>query len=119
MLWRYSRQDSKVLLVTTLLVFSGYGLLLSASWRTQEEYQVLTAQSVGVFAGVEANPTNQYMAALDERARELEAREAALRHVEGVADKRILALITLGGGVLMGLILLNFYLDHKRRVVIP
>ncbi len=116
MMWRYSRRDTKVLLLATLLVFSGYALLLGQSWRTHlrtHSYQV-TANTVGVVAGVPENEINTYVAALDERARVLDAREENI--VRTSNNNNSLLLVTLGGLGLFGLILLNFYLDHKRRM---
>jgi hypothetical protein len=116
MLWQYSRKDTKVLLLATLLVFTGYGLLLARDWQTARYHDaMLTAQTVGVFVGVPENPVNSYMTQLDERARELDAREMALADASG-ANTQTLTLITLIGIGLLGLILLNFYLDGKRRL---
>ncbi len=115
MLWRYSRRDTKVLLVATLLVFSGYGLLLTQSWR-EIRSTPLTANTVGVVAGVEANRFNTLAQRLDERERAVSTREAALIRGEGgESDAYTLTLVSVGGGALLALILLNFYLDAKRR----
>jgi hypothetical protein len=116
MLWRYSRRDTKVLLLATLLVFSGYGLLLGQSWRTElrTNPSQVTANTVGVVAGVPENEVNTYAAALDERARTLDAREDAIMRASEASST--LRYVTFGGLGLFGLILLNFYLDHKRRM---
>lgn len=114
MLWRYSRRDTKVLLLATLLVFGGYALLLAQSWRSSVGHEVpITANTVGVFAGVEENGINTLAQNLDARERSLDAREAALRG----GDAKTLSAVTVMGGVLLALILLNFYLDNKRRTL--
>ena len=108
----------KVLLVATLLLFSGYGLLLANSWRDAAlSTGVQTATTVGVFAGVPENEVNTYMAQLSEREAALMLREQALANTSGT-DTMTLLLITLIGAGLLGLILLNFYLDmHRRRYI--
>jgi hypothetical protein len=116
MLWCYSRTNTKVLLLATLLVFSGYALLLGQGWQAAARTQVnLTGEAVGVLAGVEPNSVNTYMNQLDERARALDAREAAIVS-QSTTDTRTLLAVTLVGAGLLGLILLNFYLDSKRRM---
>jgi hypothetical protein len=118
MLWRYSRKDTKVLLLATLLLFSGYALLLAQDWQQALVTRpVLTASTVGVVASVNENDVNRYTAALDARARELDAREAALTGNNSVStDTTTLLTVSVIGIGLLGLILLNFYLDHKRRL---
>jgi hypothetical protein len=108
----------KVLLVATLLLFSGYGLLLANSWRDAAlTTGIQTASTVGVFAGVPENEVNRYMAQLTEREAQLVLREEALASAPAT-DTRTLLLITLIGAGLLGLILLNFYLDmHRRRYI--
>ncbi len=114
MFWRYSRGDSKILLLATLLVFSAYALLIGLDVRDlrKEEQR---AQTIGVFASVPENEYSATAAQLEARARELESREAALREVEHQPDRRTILLVSVVGSVLLGLILLNFYLDHTRR----
>ncbi len=105
----------KVLLVATLLLFSGYGLLLANSWREVAlTTGMQTASTVGVYVGVPENQVNTYMAQLNEREAELLLREQALASASGT-DRMTLLLITLIGSGLLGLILLNFYLDMQRR----
>jgi hypothetical protein len=117
MLWRYSRKDTKVLLLATLLIFSGYALLLGQGWQASaRSHANLTAETIGVLAGVDENRVNTYVSQLDERARTLDAREAALLAQPPATDTRTLLAITLVGSGLLGLILLNFYLDSKRRM---
>jgi hypothetical protein len=118
MLWRYSRKDTKVLLLATLLLFSGYALLLAQDWQQALVTRpVLTASTVGVVASVNENDVNRYTAALDARARELDAREAALTGNNSVStDTTTLLTVSVIGIGLLGLILLNFYLDHKRKL---
>lgn len=106
-------------MASTLLVFSGYGLLLGAQWQTVIESRLMTApqtaQTVGVVAGVEENRVNGYLAELDARAALLDEREERLASV-GVADTGTLLYVTMAGFGLLGLIMLNFYLDHMRRM---
>jgi hypothetical protein len=117
MLWKHSRTDTKILLLATLLVFSGYGLLLGHSWRVATETRMaLSANTVGVLAQVPENEVNSYVAELDARERALSEREAQLSIVRVTSDTTTLTVVTVGGAVLLGLILLNFYLDQKRRV---
>ncbi len=78
---------------------------------------MLTASTAGVFAGVEGNAINKLATELDEREKQLDLRESAL------IDKRIndqnkgpLIIISFVGLGLLGLILLNFYMDSKRRM---
>jgi len=118
MLWRYSRQNTKVLLVATLLVFAGYGLLIAGSWREVAlEVGPQAANTVGISLGVPENEVNVRLAQLDAREAALAERERALAEVRGTArtDSMTLLLITLVGIGLLGLILLNFYLDLRRR----
>lgn len=116
MFWQYTRRDSKVLLLATLLVFSAYGLLLARDLGVVERVPVAPAQTIGVYAGVEQNEYNTIAAELSARADELDAREAALRGAPGprTDTTTLLAIVCIGAG-LLGLILLNFYLDSKRR----
>ena len=118
MMWQYSRRDLKVLLLATLLVFSGIGLMLGRDWRTASELSYsttfVTANSVGVLAAVPENSASTLAAQLDERARELDAREATLVRTQGT-DTRTLTIVSIMGAGLLGLILLNFYLDTRRR----
>ncbi len=114
MLWQYTRRDTKVLLLAVLATFSAYGFLVGEGWRTASSGMHLTANTVAVMAGVEENRTNTLLAELNARERALAAREAAagagLR-----SDDGILLVVTLIGTSLLGLILLNFYLDSRRR----
>jgi hypothetical protein len=116
MFWKYSKKESKSLLVATLLLFSAYALVLGVAWNNVvfEEFS-LTANSVGVFAGVQKNEVNSLVAQLDAREQSIEAREQALLDNRRGFDDRTLLFITLAGFGLLGLILLNFYLDTKRR----
>ena len=123
MFWKYSPQESKLLLVATLMLFSAFSLVIGSSWRTYVVSDVyMTANSVGVYAGVEGNEFNTLAQALDEREQELDRREQALINSSANAttpiDEITLLLVTIAGFGLFGLILLNFYLDSKRRVSI-
>jgi len=77
---------------------------------------MLPAQSIGVYAGVEQNEYNTLAAELSARERELAAQEAVLRGgaPQQVDSATLLAIVCVGAG-LLGLILLNFFLDSKRR----
>lgn len=117
MMWQYSRRDTKVLVLATLLVFSGFGLMAGNNWRSLApgtDPYLLSANSVGVLAGVSANRMNTLAEQLAERERELTAREAALAHT-GQANAQTLMVVTVAGAGLLGLILTNFYLDNRRR----
>ena len=75
------------------------------------------ANSVGVFAGVEENEVNALATQLDARERALNAREEALLTAQSsTTDELTLLLLTLSGFGMFGLILLNFYLDGRRRM---
>ncbi len=116
MLWRYTRRDTKVLLLATLLTVSGYAYLLADSWKHELVQSMQTAQVVGVFASVAPNEANTRMAALDAREAELQARESLLFEEITRRDRTMLVIVTAIGAVLLVLILLNFYLDQKRRM---
>ena len=118
MFWHCSQKDMKVLLLATMFVFSGYALLLAGDWAQVSRTEVaLEAQTVGVYAGVQANETNVLVAKLDAWEEDLEARELALGQAtqKNSTDTRTLFLVTIIGSGLLGLILLNFYLDSTRR----
>lgn len=117
MFWRHSKNETKALLTATLFLFSAYTLLLAQSWNSVivEELQ-LDANSVGVYAGVEENEVNLLMAQLDEREKTIEAREYAISQQGLIEDETLLLMMSIMGASLLGLILLNFYLDSKKRV---
>lgn len=117
MLWKYTRRETKMLLLGTLCTFSAYGFLVGQSWHAHIAQVPLAAQSVGVLAAVPPNELNTLASELSEREHALEVREAMLR--ENMAqenDTTTLLLVTLVGAGLLGLILLNFYLDSRRRM---
>jgi hypothetical protein len=119
MFWNYSRSDTKLLLLATLILFAGYALLFAQDIRmARVESTVLTAQSIGVFAAVPETETNKLAMELARWEEDLATREAALASAERVpqTDPYVLLLIAGVGIGLLGLILLNFYLDHKRRM---
>jgi len=109
-----------MLLNATLLLFAAYAFIIGHSWKDalQEQHMTTQANVVSVGAAVEETETNILVSQLDDRARELDAREAALTRQAPApsTDTRTLALITVIGTGLLGLILLNFYLDHRRRM---
>ncbi len=118
MVWQYSRRDTKLLLLATLMVASSYALLLAHDLRQPSVSTGALPAAIGVYAGVTENTVNTYMASLDQRAQQLDAREAALNAQAAAAngtDQRTLWWVAILGAGLLGLILLNFYLDHKRR----
>ena len=114
MLWHYTRHEMKVLLITTLCVSAGCALVASHTLH-KEPAGDLSANTVGVFAGVAPNVVNTRMDELDARERALSAREAALTTAAPTSARWIVVEIV-AGVMLLGLLLLNFYLDHRRRV---
>ena len=117
MMWQYSRRDTKFLLLATLLVSSGFGLMLSQNWQTRIDYSTpatLTANTSGVFASVPENEINTLASQLEERERGIAEREAQLTR-STQEDTRTLAVVSVMGAGLLGLILINFYLDNRRR----
>jgi|GEM_PF-3521368 len=119
MLWHYSRRESKLLLLATLVLSSGYAFLLAHDWQAQSPHDVaLSASAVSVAANVEQNKVNTLMAQLEQREQQLSQREAALTatYPERAASDQTLFLVTMVGIGLLGLILLNFYFDSKRRL---
>ena len=117
MMWQYSRRDTKFLLLATLLVSSGFGLMLSQNWQTHTEHAIsgtLTAISVGILASVPQNELNTLASHLEERERDIVAREAILAR-SGQEVTRTLIVVSVMGAGLLGLILMNFYLDNRRR----
>jgi hypothetical protein len=117
MLWRYTQRETKTLLLATLLVFSAGGLLLADSWQ-EVRTRALTANTVGVLAEVPENQVNTYLAELNERERLLAARESALIGGAVPTSDTTLTVVSLAWGFLLALILMNFYLDHKRRLLL-
>jgi len=118
MFWTYSTSEIKTLLVATLLLFSGFAFLVSGVWQeVVTQNMPLTANTVGVYAGVGENEVNTLVAQLDARARELDEREQMLvASQRGTTyDEVTLLLLTLSAFGMFGLILLNFYLDSRRR----
>ncbi len=120
MFWVHSTHEIKALLVASLLLFSGFAFTIGSSWHaTATHALLLPANSVGVFAGVEENEVNALATQLDARERALNAREEALLTAQSsTTDELTLLLLTLSGFGMFGLILLNFYLDGRRRMSI-
>jgi hypothetical protein len=118
MMWQYTRRETKLLLLATLLVFSGYGLILSQNWQAVQRSEVRSDQvatPVGVLAAVPENDVNTIAQQLQTKEQELAVREAELLRAASRTDSKTLALVTVIGAGLLGLILLNFYLDMRRR----
>lgn len=116
MFWEYSKKETKILLNATLLTFAAGALFLGQSYKETVQEERLVANSVGIYAQVQKNEVNTLVAQLDEKERELAQREQALIQRERLDnEKQILLIVALVGGSLLGLILLNFYLDAKRR----
>ena len=109
----------KVLLVATLLLFAGYGLLIANDWKHTADVGSQAANSVGVYAGVPEQEINRRLAQLDEREAVITERETAMAQAETrraqETDDRTLLFISLTGNGRLGLILMNFYLDTQRR----
>ncbi len=117
MFWKYTIKDTKVMLNATLLLFSVFAFFVGYGWKHAfETGQMITANTVGVYAGVEKNEVNTLMAQLEKKEKELDAKEMALVQRQNDYDKYTLGLISLVGFSLFGLILLNFYLDYKKRL---
>lgn len=112
----YSKKETKLLLNTTLVLFAAFAIVLGQSWKLMQTTNTeLTANSVGVFAGVPENEINGLVAQLDEREKALAVREATLVSTQSTPDSKVLMLVLAMGTGLLGLILLNFFLDSKRR----
>jgi hypothetical protein len=117
MFWRYSLKDTKLLLNLTLLLFSAFAVFLGRSWNIVSETESnVIANSVGVYASIEENEVNGLLAQLNEKEKELNEREIAIVEKENRNEKETLLWISLIGFGLFGLILLNFYLDFKKRM---
>jgi hypothetical protein len=104
------------LLFATLCTFSAYGLLIGQSWNERVREMPITANSVGILAAVPPNEINTRNAELDQREHALAMREEMLKQRETGRDDTTLLLVSIIGAGLLGLILLNFYLDSKRRM---
>ncbi len=118
MFWKYSNKDTKLLLVATLFLFAAFALFISGSLKKIDNGKTsITANSIGVFAEVEQNEINSTMAKLDARSKELDLREARIMNNKSASfDRNTLLVMAVAGFGLFGLILLNFYLDFKRRI---
>jgi hypothetical protein len=117
MFWKYTRSETKQLLNATLILFAGCALFVGHSWNVVvEQERSLTANTVGVMAGVEDNGVNTFVAQLDAREKELDALELALVQANSSSDRNMLIGVMILGASLFGLIMLNFYLDSKRRM---
>lgn len=117
MFWKYTRSETKLLLNATLLLAAAFALFVGQNWQMMlEQERYLTANTVGVYAGVEDNGVNSLVAQLEEREKELDARELALVKSNTLSNRNTLLGMMLTGMALFGLIMLNFYLDSKRRM---
>jgi hypothetical protein len=100
------------------MIFSGYGV---SSLGTRGFIRQM-GFAIGMTAGVEENGYNTIAQALKEketilteRERYLAEKEAVILRAESERNAKISFLAIGIGSVLLGLILLNFYLDAKRR----
>lgn len=111
----------KTFLNATLLLASAYVLFLGGVWGSAvyQKPSDMTANSVGVFLGVEENEVNRIVAMIDSKERELREREEVLARTASSESTLPLYAFSLIGIGLFGLILLNFYLDFKRRQSLP
>lgn len=117
MFWLYTNKELKLLLNMTLVLFAVFALMLGQSLKVLHTQELaLSANTVGVFAGVQENEVNTIVAQLDARESELDAREAMLLRTQYSSDRRVLLFMFLIGGGLLGLILVNFFLDSRRRM---
>ncbi len=110
--------DTKLMLNATLLMFSAFAFIVAQNWQhIVENEDILTANTIGIFAGVEENSINKIALELDEREKKLDAREMALIDNRiNTQNKTTLLIVSLVGTSLFGLILLNFYLDSRKRM---
>jgi hypothetical protein len=113
MFWKHSKKDTKLLLNATLLLFAAYAFSYGHAWK-EGNIEMLPANTVGVFAGVERNEVNTIVANLDAREKDIVAREQALVYAQASDTRMFIVTVTMGAG-LLGLILFNFYLDFHRR----
>jgi hypothetical protein len=109
-------------LVCALVLVFESGLISENTATVARGTQAYLATAIGMSAGVEPTELNQYTAALTERERDLNAREAALSEREisvqvggvntnNMATTYILASVLF---ILLVLILLNYTLDYLR-----
>jgi hypothetical protein len=104
--------------IVSLIVLSGYGIssLGTAGFARQ------VGMAIGMTAGVPENQYNtlaqslkQRDAAVTEKEKALAEKEAAVLQEQGMSNAQLSSLVIGIGTVLLALILLNFYLDAKRR----
>ncbi|MFW6210054.1 MAG: hypothetical protein ACOC4E_01030 [Patescibacteria group bacterium] len=109
--------------VTALLLVFQSGLVSDRTAIIAAGTQGYLANAIGMTAGVEPTPLNEYTAALTEKERELAAREAALESREiavevrgqgGAVSGTTTYLLAGALFILLALIVLNYTLDFLR-----
>jgi hypothetical protein len=101
--------------VAFMAIVGVYALLLGANWNA---YLNTQPAAVGVSVGIAPTEANTKMAQLVEKEKELIEREVALQTTQqSVAANTPLSIIytTVMGLILLLMVLLNFYLDYRRR----
>tara|TARA_B100000508_G_scaffold91716_1_gene71549 strand:+ start:17585 stop:17998 length:414 start_codon:yes stop_codon:yes gene_type:complete len=105
-----------------VLVFES-GLISESTSNISQGTHAYLANAVGMSVGVKPTELNQYTAALTEKERELEAREAALQEREiavdlgrsgTAANETVVYLLASILFILLVLIILNYVLDYLR-----
>lgn len=106
-------------MIGVLALFGAYGFFLGHDWHQAGIDPVrLTASLIGVEAQVAGTTENKIAMQLQAKEAELNRRASALAQAEqNSVDGTLSLLVTsIVGVVLLGLILLNFYLDSVRRL---
>jgi hypothetical protein len=104
--------------VAFMAIVAVYALLLGANWSI---YQGGQLAAVGVSVGIAPTETNTKLAQIAQKEQELAEREALLQTTQVTLQENTpLSIIytTVMGLVLLLLVLLNFYLDYRRRPLV-
>ena len=119
-----SKSTAVLVLLFCIIVLSIYlQVSFHASPAAVIRYLAAQAQSaIGVNASVPANPINTLAKQLNERKegivekeKELEQREEIIQGQISKEQEKTLVYLLATGGVLLFLIVLNFYFDYRRR----
>ena len=110
-----------VVVCAVVVVFES-GLLKASTEGMATQAHLYMANAIGMSAGVAPTELNQYTAALTQKERELEAREAAIQEREiavglengATTSDRTLYLLSAILFILLVLIVLNYVLDYLR-----
>lgn len=90
-----------------MMKIKNYLLLISAGLIIL----VFEASAVGVYTEIPSNPTNALNKQLQEKEAELLKKEAEINNRQAPFQNKIF----IGGGIILTLVLLNFYLDYRHR----